>query len=315
MTCYYPNNAHVAGLRPTGTKIIKFGLPKSSKHESLLLPCGQCIGCRLDYSQMWAVRAMHEAQIKEDNAFITLTYNDENLPHDGSLIPNHTRQFIKRLRRRMGPLRYLLCGEYGEGVGHRPHYHALIFGQDFKDKEIFAENEGILTYTSEILSDVWNKGFVTTADLTIESAAYVARYNLKKVNASQTSQDKYHAHYERVCETTGEIRQLHKEYAHMSTNPGIARDWYNKYNSDIFPYDTTIHNGKRVKTPRYYENLLRSADPETFEEIKAERRRRAALHAENNTPVRLRVREKVKKASIKNLTRVLHSETPYIYNT
>ncbi len=95
MTCYYPNNAHVTGTRDTGTKIIKFGLPKKSDHESFLLPCGQCLGCRLDYSQMWAVRSMHEAQQNEDNCFITLTYSEENLPHDGSLIPNHQGNLLK----------------------------------------------------------------------------------------------------------------------------------------------------------------------------------------------------------------------------
>lgn len=303
MTCYYPNTAHVSGYRETGTKIIKFGLPKKSDQEPLLLPCGQCIGCRLDYSMMWAARCMHEAQLHEDSCFITLTYDDENLPYDGSLIPNHTRQFIKRLRRAVGPLRYLLCGEYGDQLG-RPHYHALIFGKDFPDREHFYETEGIFTDTSELLSSVWNKGFCTVADLTIESAAYVARYNLKKVNG-----ERKYAHYERVCQITGEVRQLHPEYCRMSLKPGIARDWYAKFNSDIFPYDQTIYKGKNIKTPRYYENLLRSADPGLFDQVKERRKENAQKHSANNTPARLRVREKVKLASMANINRKLHNET------
>lgn len=307
MTCYYPNNAHVSGTRETGTKIIRFGLPKKATQEPLLLPCGQCIGCRLDRSQMWAVRAMHEAQQHENNCFVTLTYNDENLPHDGSLIPHHPIQFIKRLRRQLGPVRYLLCGEYGPSVGQRPHYHALLFGQDFHDRYLFNENEGILTYTSELLDSIWGKGFATVADLTIETAAYVARYTLEKINASQLSEDKYHAHYQKVCQTTGEIRQIHPEFGRMSLKPGIAKDWFDQYHSDVFPHDTTIYKGKNVKTPRYYENLLRSRDPATFEEIKAERRRRAHVHADNNTPARLRVREKIMQRKLTDdYTRVLH---------
>lgn len=304
MTCYHPNDAYVSGYRESnGSKIIRFGKPQKPGQLTLQLPCGQCIGCRLDYSQMWAVRAMHEASLHEQSCMVTLTYDDEYLPHYGSLCPPHFTKFAKKLRYHFGPFRYLMAGEYGDSVGSRPHYHALLFGYRPDDLDLWFENEGVPTYLSQVLQQIWGMGFITVSDLTLESAAYVARYALKKVKLSKKSPGELHAHYERICPITGEIRQVQPEYSRMSNRPGIARDWYTKFNSDIFPYDTTIYKGRKIKTPRYYENLYRSTDEFAFQRLKEERRAKAIKHAENNTPERLRVRETVKRASMRNIQR------------
>nr|UXQ88015.1 MAG: replication initiation protein [Microvirus sp.] len=312
MTCYHPNTAHITGIRESGTKIIKFGLPEKTQQETFLLPCGQCIGCRLAHSQQWAIRCMHEAQMHQENCFITLTYNEENVPHDGSLIPHHFQNFMKRLRKKHEhQIKYYMCGEYGPSVGARPHYHALLFNHDFYDGTLYSDTEGILTYDSPALEAIWGKGFVTVGELTIESAAYVARYCLKKING-----EKANAHYESVCPTTGEIRQLQPEYSNMSRggsrkgSSGLSSAWYDQFNQDIFPYDTTIHKGHRVPTPRYYDNLLRSSDQATYDLVKSSRKNRALKHAKDNTPDRLRQREICTQRKLTdNFNRKLHNET------
>ena len=320
MTCFYPNDAYVSGKRETGTNIIKFGLPQKPDQPTLSLPCGQCLGCRLAHSSTWAIRCMHEAQMHEQNSFITLTYNNENLPYDHSLTPSHFTKFLKRLRHHSRTsFRYFMCGEYGENPTtsiRRPHYHAILFGLDFPDREIFTESEGIITDTSDILQGIWGKGFTTVGNVDLDSCAYVARYSLKKINASQLSPEKYHAHYQTTCPITGEIRQLHPEFANMSRGGktsnlgGIGKTWYDLYHSDIFPHDTTIYKGRNIKTPRYYENLLRSSDLPTFDEIKEKRKQQAQLHAANNTPARLRVRETITKRKLNdNFQRKLDHET------
>jgi len=310
MTCYYPNTAYVTGTRSTGTKIIAFGLPKSGDQESFLLPCGQCHGCRLDRSIMWAARCMHEAQLHDDNQFITLTYDQE--PLDGSLNPPDFTKFMKRYRKSLGSdkIRFFHGAEYGDKL-KRPHHHAIIFGHRFQDLEAFRECEGIITYYSPALEKLWGHGYCTVSDVTLASAAYVARYCMKKVTTAKNSEDKHYAHYETISPITGEIRQILPEYATMSRRPGIAKDWYDKYHSDIFPHDTCIVHGKTVKTPRYYENLLRSTDVSAFEELKEKRLQKALLpeNQYNNTPARLRVREKVKLASMANINRNLHYDT------
>ena len=40
---------------------------------SMEVACGQCLGCRLDHSRMWAIRIVHEAMLYDENSFITLT--------------------------------------------------------------------------------------------------------------------------------------------------------------------------------------------------------------------------------------------------
>ncbi|MEO5355656.1 MAG: hypothetical protein H7835_21005, partial [Magnetococcus sp. XQGC-1] len=89
---------------------------------------GQCVGCRLERSRQWAIRVMHEASQHEHNCFITLTYNDDNLPANGSLNYRHFQNFMKRLRKYYVEftVRFYMCGEYGENFA-RPHYHACIF--------------------------------------------------------------------------------------------------------------------------------------------------------------------------------------------
>lgn len=130
---------------------------------------------------MWAVRIVHEAQMWPQNSFITLTYRPEDLPQGGSLNVEHYQLFMKKLRARNTghKIRFFHCGEYGEKLS-RPHYHAILFNYDFPDKKVFSEKNGNTIYTSELLEDIWGKGFCTIGDVTFQSAAYVARYVMKK---------------------------------------------------------------------------------------------------------------------------------------
>ena len=128
MACFKP----LKGYRSPSGKIT-FDR-KNSTGQLAEAPCGQCLGCRLDYAQEWAIRCMHEAEMQDNNSFITLTYDDQNLPRHGSLDKTHFQKFMKRMREHLSPLkiRFYHCGEYGEKYT-RPHYHSLIFGYDFPD--------------------------------------------------------------------------------------------------------------------------------------------------------------------------------------
>ena len=136
MPCYRP----IKGYRSrrlnaeTGKRPVVFNPRDGFYDQPVDLPCGQCIGCRLERSRQWAIRCVHEASLHERNCFITLTYRDECLPTNGSLDLDAFQKFMKRLRRRFGEgVRFFHCGEYGENFG-RPHYHAILFNLDFSDK-------------------------------------------------------------------------------------------------------------------------------------------------------------------------------------
>lgn len=244
---------------------------------------------------------MHESQLHSDNSFITLTYSDEHLPENSTLVPEHWTVFIRELRRLHSPhqIRYYMCGEYGENFG-RPHFHAILFGLDFPDKTPHTRNAQGTLYTSASLEALWGKGFCTVGPVTFESAAYCARYVIKKQLGKSAP-----AHYTTIDKSTGEVLHRVPEYARMSLRPGIASGWIDQYVDDVYPHDRVILKGRPVETPSYYDRVLKRDDPERLESVKARRVAFAEAHEENNTRDRLKVREKNQLLKLNKLKRTL----------
>lgn len=299
MVCFYPIKGFRAAVpNAEGRRPIFF---KRTREDGMpiQLACGQCSGCRLERSRQWAVRCLHESKLYVDNCFITLTYSDSFLPPSRSLILNDFQNFMKRLRKRYGSgIRFFHCGEYGPKLG-RPHYHALLFNFDFKDRKVWKSNErGELIYTSKDLEKLWPLGFSTVAALTFDSAAYCARYAMKKITG-----DMARDHYAYVDPVSGEYYDRAPEYCTMSRRPGIGRGHFDKFVSDVYPSDFIIVNGKKARPPRFYDSLYEHLDPLGLEEVKNSRVANAERHADNNTPERLKVREEVLSLKLKQLKR------------
>ena len=304
MPCYHPLTAYRSkqGRDPrTGKWPIVFNVAEGYRDMEVKVPCGQCIGCRLEKSRQWAIRCIHEASLHEKNCFITLTYNDEHLDPMMSLNKRDFQLFMKRLRKRFGAgIRFFQCGEYGS-LNQRPHHHACLFGFDFPDKKLWRVNNGVPLYRSAELERLWPFGFSTVGEVTFESAAYVARYVLKKVNG-----EKAFLHYAVYDEETGEyLGQRQPEYITMSRRPGIGRGWIEKYMSDVYPQDyVVIRKGLKCRPPAYYDRIYDLTNPEEFAIIKVRRQIKARKNPDN-TPQRLRVKEMVKERQISRLVRDL----------
>ena len=161
--------------------------------QTLEVACGQCLGCRLDYSRMWAMRIAHEAALWEyhgGNCFVTLTYRDRmactieqledglHVPDDWSLNKEHMRNFFKKLRRFFPDqkVRYFYAGEYGRKCKHgidlelvkcplcsvgRPHYHVCLFNCSFPDLEAYQSDNGIMRYTVLVLRNYGDLDLLT----------------------------------------------------------------------------------------------------------------------------------------------------------
>lgn len=240
----------------------------------------------------------------DDNCFVTLTYNDQHLPIDGSLNKQHFQKFMKRLRKKYGDgIRFFHCGEYGEHFD-RPHYHACLFNIAFTDQIFYKRERDNNYYISEELNEVWGKGFCVIGELTFESAAYVARYVTKKVTGKRADE-----HYYRDNPLTGAMRQLKPEYATQSRRPGIGSTWFEEYQTDVYPWDEVIVRGHPRKPPRYYDKLLEPKALETLNKVKLQRENAARERATDNTPARLEAKEQVKKAQYKQLTRSYENES------
>lgn len=267
--------------------------------RALVLPCGQCIGCRLERSRQWAVRCLHEQQSHSQNCFVTLTYDEDHVPV--GLRYRDFQLFMKRLRKVFPCARFYMCGEYGEQF-RRPHFHACLFGVDFADKVLFrrGSHAGLNLYTSAVLSRIWTDGFASVGQLSFESAAYVARYVMKKVTG-----DRAEAHYAKLDLATGEIVPIVPEFNRMSLKPGIGAAWLAKYTTDVFPRDYVVVNGVKCKPPRYYDKQLTVLDYESSELVSVLRYARSMEVIQDNSPERLRVREVVTRARLAFKSRLL----------
>lgn len=290
------------------------------------IPCGQCIGCRLEYSRQWAIRCVLEAQEYENNWFLTLTYDDDHLPEslpifdpitgevfdyfDSSpLNRNELTLFIKNFRRQLEyhfnhtGVRFYYCGEYGS-ISKRPHYHLIVFNvPSLKLRKIGQNKMGDPLYNCDFVDKIWKKGYAVIAAVNWDTCAYVARYMLKKHKGKDSD---YYVNNGLVPEFSG-----------CSRNPGIGRAFYDRKKYDIYKTDeifVTGHRGKvlNIHPPRYYDRLYDIDDPELFESIK-QARCTSAFRAEQSRSKRtslskedyLLLQEGNKLNSISHLTRIL----------
>ena len=282
-------NKPITGYRSPGGQI-KFNPTQGWIDRPLTIACGQCAGCRLERSRVWAVRIMHEAASYEPEEchFITLTYDQENLPPLGTLVTRDWQDFARRARKKIGKFRYFHCGEYGD-KNRRPHYHACVFGMQLPDLVTAGKtNSGEDAYDSELLEDVWGKGRTQVGALTFRSAAYVARYIMKKVNG-----EKQKEHYEIKNKNGKVIGELKPEYTTMSRKPGIGKTWIEKYVSDVYPRDEVIINGKKTRPPKFYDGHYELINKREHEKLKARRTAKAKKHEKEQTQERLDTKEQI----------------------
>lgn len=299
MPCYKPFKAQKSLSRGENGKYgITFNSTKALIEGSwFLIPCGQCIGCKIDRSRDWAMRCSHEAQMHSENMFITLTYSDEHLPPDYGIHVRVWQLFMKRLRKAIGKqVRFFACGEYGD-KSLRPHYHALIFGYIFTDLVTFSIKRGNKIYTSKSLDKIWPYGLATIGDVNYRTAAYVSRYVMKKMSGDDEVATDF---YTRIHPVTFQTHVVRKEFCVQSRRPGIGTTWFHKYKTDVFPSDFLIIDGKKHSVPKFYTKLLQE---DQQMQIKRARKIEARKYSENNTKERLAVREEVKSAQLTRLKR------------
>lgn len=278
MSCYHPKIMYATGMINVETGKHVFGFKKKCCSEDfvhakdngwIIVPCGKCIGCRLDYSRRWADRMMLELQTSKKALFVTLTYDEDHV-HGAAdedtgeflgltLSKRDCQLFMKMVRKKFPDVkvRFYASGEYGENT-HRPHLHLIIFGigiQDFPDKVLRGKNElGQLYYQVKEIDDCWHefdgkrdlglRGFTCCSDVSYNTMAYVSRYVMKKVK-----QDQLDAH---------EIGVL-PEFSLMSRRPGIGLPYLLEHPDclELTKISLGTKDGsKSVYIPQYYINQL-----------------------------------------------------------
>lgn len=253
--------------------------------DYMTIPCGKCVGCRLEYSRQWANRCLLELEYHDAAYFVTLTYDDYHVPRryysdpntgvaevSLSLCPRDVTLFLKRLRKSFSGdrIRYFYCGEYGPSTW-RPHYHLIIFGLHLSDLVLSGTRRGNNFYKSPSLERCWSVrsevpsldgsktcvtplapiGFVEVGEVNWQTCAYTARYIMKKLKGDES---KFYQQF-----------NLEPPFVRMSRMPGLARQWYEDH-PGINEYEyinlKTPTGGKKFRPPRYYEKLYDASFPE-----------------------------------------------------
>lgn len=315
MSCYKPLDAYAIYNPITGKNKIVFPKPnqkegsadflKSQGIEKIKVPCGQCLGCRLDYSRQWAIRCTLEAKQWEHNYFVTITYNEMHVPVNShfvvdpvtgevvgenksmTLMPDDLTNFIKRLRRNFQRekghtgVRFFACGEYGP-QNVRPHYHLILFNCPLDDLILERYENGYAYYRSPFIEKAWSVldedgqrhqiGFVQVTDFSYETAAYTARYMLKKHKGKDS------CFYEE--------RGLYPEFTRCSRRPGLAYQYYDENKDTVYAFDQlyfTNGKGQPVKAlpPKYFDRQFDIDYPDVMPYIKERRKDKAIRSSED----------------------------------
>jgi len=251
------------------------------------IPCSQCLNCRIDERRIKTHRMMLEASQHDDCSFLTLTYNDENLPSEFSskktgqiydkysVNPKHVKNFINNLqvsfKRKYGKkIKYFTCGEYGEKT-NRPHYHIALFGYPTclhpnKPKVVNRKFNPCTCRNCAYLQKLWGKGHIYLGTLTQDSAQYVAGYVTKKLTSDNSDFQK------------SALNGRHPEFARMSLKPALGKTAIEKHalhnkrhikKIDDIP-KFLVHNGKKWPLGKYLREIYKKTlnlekTPWTFE--------------------------------------------------
>jgi len=239
--------------------------PEKLGYKPMTLPCGKCYECKRDHVKSWACRGHYEMLRWPVSLFVTLTYDDKNLPFMSSLKKRDVQLFLKRLKKKLksckeNPIRQIYCGEYGDGTG-RPHYHLILFNTDFADAKLVRQEGYKRIYTSKTLTKLWGKGKVEYALANPSTIAYVVGYVHKKLS-KRDNESRY------AMDHDGAVYPIEPEFIEPSRNPGIGSNLRGS-NSLKKGYITAL--GQKYKLPKYFMNWLKIHDPKIFLEISQNR--------------------------------------------
>lgn len=221
----------------------------------------------------------------ERNVFLTLTYDDANVPL--TLVPDDLSGFVKRLRGRVGSFRFFGCGEYGDRFG-RPHYHALLFGAEVS-RDVRLPGGA---YESEVVADCWKMGKHYADEVTPASAAYCAGYVAKKFGAVGRGEERAVWDPE-----SGELVEWQRPFARMSNRPGLGVPFLEKYGRDLLR-GFAVRDGRKLPLPRYYREWLEARYPDRVLELRRgltkvmQKRERSEFWYGEDSPRRMVAREK-----------------------
>lgn len=271
-----------------------------------LIPCGKCIQCRANERQTWALRMELEAKQYENNYFITLTYNDENIyipdrtvnkktgeifyndgTWKGTLVKEDLTNFLKSTRKwferdyNHQGVKFYACGEYGDQQGGaRPHYHIILMNTPKLDTKLIQHTKYM---TCERLENIWHRGFINIGEANWTTMGYTAGYCQKKLFGD--FKEEYYA-------KKGQL----PIYATMSRRPGIGKQYFEENYETIYETDEIFNSkGQKKRPPVYFDRLLDIGNHDVLENLKEIRDTNKRIKLENKLTTTDKTLEEINK--------------------
>lgn len=332
MPCYTPINAYRT------RDGISFHQNTDENLYPIKLPCGQCVGCRMEYARQWAVRCVHEASLHENNCFITLTLNDEHLNQKLSLDKSDFRFFMKRLRQ----------WQYRQNEKHIKN--AKDIKLDYTTTNPLKAINAEIEYANKTKEKLYGKlGFYMCGEYGENFSRphyHACLFNFDFPDKSQIENTKSgHSQYtSKILDelwgmgrcTIGEVtpesaayvaRYVSKkirgtdannyygsripEYTACSRRPAIGLKWIEKFHTDIYNHDVLIHKEHKMRPPRYYDKFYEKFYPEKYLDLKCKREESQSIQSLSieNTPERMNVKHKIALIHSKQEHRALETQT------
>lgn len=209
--------------------------------DRIEVPCGKCYACLTNRRNDWAVRLQVEHKYATSAFFITLTYNELEIPYNpvvdeltGEIryVPSVRKKdlqlYFKRIRK-YSTCRYYAVGEYGTNT-KRPHYHILLFSYD-------------INYLDK-LHQCWPFGHIKIGTVSESSIMYTCKYHVNRTDYPECADPSF-------CLMS---RRPGIGYAYLES-PGTRQYYEGWTDRAYFP----LH-GRKLRLPRYLRDKLYSED-------------------------------------------------------
>lgn len=218
-----------------------------------------------------STRIYMESAFGKSAFFITLTYNDDNLPRTeaGALCfdKKQVQDFLKRVRQKLKPtrLRFFLTCEFGDGK--EANQYLQQYGQEYGRSHYHAifvcDNKRHLREMRDIIQAAWPFGYSSVSSCSMARIQYATQYALK-------DEDYLYKEYEKgdPC----------KPFRLFSLKPGLGAGFGSDekpiigflnrylYNDGLHFRDRLEVAGKSRGIPRYWKDRI---DPSIAAELKA----------------------------------------------
>lgn len=203
----------------------------------LVTDCWKCIICKKKKARELANRCVLGASMHQQNCFLTLTYDEKQTGYHNTFEYPDIQKFKKRMRsyvtREHNGRKIEIFNVHEYGKNGKKHWHLIVFGYQFPDRESYKNTPSGPLSISKILTRLWPHGNHSIGNVSEASAMYQAQYLEKDIKNG-------HA---------GSTKSSHSKHS------GIGKTFFFKNYKQILRLGFIPFGTQKMPIPRYFQRL------------------------------------------------------------